>query len=305
MNRTSLLFLGVLLIFVVAYLFVNYSGEPLVDHTAGGSYEEIGKQEETKEGRMIRRYRPNTVLTSTARVPKKASTGMRCEMVDGVQLCGECANDSTCPEGTGCVFSADDRADRCLPSNCKRDDECGMGRMCLLLSKTGDTEVRRCAAVGDKKLNEACLFGSTQGAESCDLGLTCWDGKCRPSCQDASCPKDSFCQPFAERKICVEGCESTGCADGYACENHRCVQGDCVESGCPSGQRCDWFEVGNRKAFRCTTPCDLMKPCGEGQVCNDVGICQAACNPKDPRCPKTEVCAAVDEEKTLFACTPG
>ena len=153
----------------------------------------------------------------------------------------------------------------------------------------------------DGRLDEGSICGDGQG---------CYEGDCRPNCDDdGQCPEgydafcaDGVCVPWCQVNRCEDGftCELEGCIDPCAdvqcagdliCDNGECGSAHCARVGCPPGQRC--------QPEGCVDdPCDGVE-CGEDSFCR-AGECIFTC--AEVSCPAASEC--VDGLCREVGCAP-
>lgn len=98
----------------------------------------------------------------------------------------------------------------------------------------------------------------------CPAGLVCNGAECVPGCLEGGCPTGQSCTVDG---LCVEtDCVNVTCPSGEHCVHGACVD-TCAGVTCPIGQVC--------RAGSCVDPCAGLN-CGTGQVCAS-GKCIPAC----------------------------
>ena len=207
-------------------------------------------------------------------------------------------NPQGCREDADCPGSVCYPVDRCVPSHCECGEagwvcteDCGAG-LCLPPACDGDAD---CAAGA-----EVCVEGQCAPCEQvlplCDM--VCPEGQhnvMRNGCETCACEPDAAC-PGPN----PAGCASTGCPDGFACEQtDACIPSAC---GCDGeGWMCT-ADCGGGECVPVAPGCDNDGACPpnarcEAGRCVEVDACAgpspAGCT-ADADCPEDEVCADVD-----------
>jgi len=88
-------------------------------------------------------------------------------------------------------------------------------------------------------------------------------------------------------------------------------QGDCRDTPCPEGERCNMRMSRGRAVFWCARLCNPLLPdsCSGGEVCGvgnpTISTCFRKCDPMAPEsCGPGWTCSTVSEDMTVFGCTP-
>ncbi|MDC0711547.1 hypothetical protein POL68_23960 [Stigmatella sp. ncwal1] len=248
---------------------------------------------------------------------------MLCSFDGGVLHCGACRSDSDCPAGNGCVANRETRRFECLASECEEDAHCFADLVCRPVT-TGATGpvIRRCVPAGMRHEGEPCdgLFISQEGA--CLEGLSCHRGTCSRPCQlqdAASCPEGHVCEEGLNGPACFLDCRSRGCAKGQQCKQlndaeYQClsnVEGDCPETPCGDGERCNLRLSQDSGVFWCAPLCNPLHEdsCPAGQVCGiggpTISTCYRRCDPMAlDACGEGWECTTVTEDLTQWGCRP-
>jgi hypothetical protein len=251
------------------------------------------------------------------------ASGLRCTQDGGVFQCGACRIDSDCPAGKGCIANRETRRFECMESECEEDAHCFPGLVCRNVSRqsTGPV-IRRCVPVGQRREGESCdlLFVSTAGA--CQEGLVCHRGVCSTPCRledPASCPEAYACEEGSNGAACFPDCRKRGCPGGQRCkrlndQDYQCleqVHGECPETPCGEGERCNQRISRGRGVFWCARLCDPIRAdsCPADQVCGvgggTVSTCYRRCDPMDPdSCGPGGRCTTITEDMTQWGCRP-
>ncbi|WP_224362452.1 hypothetical protein [Hyalangium versicolor] len=251
------------------------------------------------------------------------AAGMRCSVEGGALQCGACRTDGDCPAGSGCVANRETRRFECLASECEEDAHCFQGRVCRPVT-TGATGpvIRRCAPTGTRREGEPCdgLFISPAG--SCQEGLTCHRGVCSTPCrpgEPTSCPTGHVCEEGTNGPACFPDCRARGCPEGQRCKrlddtDYQClaeVKGECPETPCGPGERCNLRLSQGRGVFWCAPLCNPLQAdtCPTGQVCGigspTSSTCYRRCDPLVPdSCGDGWQCTTVSEDMTQWGCSP-
>lgn len=122
--------------------------------------------------------------------------------------------------GTSLVFVlcfAGSLALSCKPKypNCKNDDDCKDGELCV------SNQCQQCREDGDCELGQTCVEGACREAGFCNASSDCAEGQvCR----------DAVCSP------CLDNSE---CADGRVCSAGACIDPECrSDADCPADLSC-------------------------------------------------------------------
>lgn len=252
------------------------------------------------------------------------AAGMHCTLeASGALRCGACRVDGDCPAGQGCAVNRDTRRQECMASDCEEDTHCEPGLACRALTNgaTGRV-VRRCMPEGRRTEGEACDLGYVSEASACGAGLICLAGRCSMRCEPgtaASCPAGHRCEASLEGHACHADCQSLGCPDGQRCKrlndsDFKClasVKGECPETACGEGERCNLRSFRDQGVFWCARRCQpaLAHACPTGQVCGmgsaTESTCFQACDPRRlDACAEGWECATVSEDLTQWGCIP-
>ena len=187
----------------------------------------------------------------------------------GALACGECAEGSTCTDGScveDCVPSQDCGDATCGPvdDGCGGSIECGEcpeGQGCDQGTCVEGCVPATCAegACGDS--DDGC--GGTIACGECAAGSTCTDGMCVEDCVPMSCGERG-CGDMDD------GCGGTtscgDCAEGSTCTEGMCVE-DCVPADGCGDVTCGGMDDGCGGTLVCGE-------CAEGETCTD-GACVA------------------------------
>jgi hypothetical protein len=246
------------------------------------------------------------------------ASGMRCTYDGGVFNCGDCRTDGDCPPGKGCIANRETRRFECMESECEEDVHCFPGFVCRRASR-GDTgtTIRRCIPVGERREGEPCdtLFVSKAGA--CQEGLICHRGVCSVPCRlgdAASCSQGYACEEGSNGAACFPDCHVRGCPGGQRCKDlgdgdFQClkqVQGECPETPCAEGERCNMRLERGRGVFWCARRCDPLRPdsCPADQICGR-GTCYPRCDPMNlDSCGEGQRCTTISEDMMRWGCMP-
>jgi hypothetical protein len=248
------------------------------------------------------------------------ANGMRCTNDGGVLRCGDCWMDSDCPAGRGCVANRETRRFECRESECEEDVHCFPGFVCLRAAG-GDTRpiIRRCTPVGQRREGEPCDIGFVSTAGACQEGLICHRGVCSVPCRledPASCPDGYACEEGSNGVACFRDCRAQGCPGGQRCKSlgegdFECleqVQGECPETPCAEGERCNMRVSRGRGVFWCARLCDPLRAdsCPADQICGRRGgTCYRRCDPMDlDSCGEGQRCSNISDDMTQWGCKP-
>ncbi|PTL75839.1 hypothetical protein DAT35_53225 [Vitiosangium sp. GDMCC 1.1324] len=252
------------------------------------------------------------------------SSGLRCTYDGGSLQCGGCRTDGDCPAGKGCVANRQTRRFECMASECEEDTHCFPGSVCrrVNLGTTGSATIRRCVPEGQRREGEHCDTLPISPAGTCREGLVCVQGVCGVPCRledPSSCPAGSSCQDSLDGPGCYPDCRALGCPEGQSCkrlasEGYQClasVRGDCPESPCGEGERCNMRLFRGHGVFWCARLCNplVADSCPADHVCGagsaTVSTCYRKCDPVEPRsCGEGWSCVSVSEDMTQWGCRP-
>jgi hypothetical protein len=228
--------------------------------------------------------------------------GYACEGYKCVWVGFDCSRDPECPTNwfcsdTGlCVFGCHISDENCANEtpHCSqktgRCEECWSSEHCEWWQECVDS---RCVA---RKDHVECKPGDKKHGKRCREGI--WvDIECKG-------PEDCLGHEYCDNGLCRDrerGCEvPTDCPSGYYCdlsskspELHKCVKQVCrSHDECPTGQGCDYAELGwktrDNEKTKCITwreyICSDEDPCPDGWVCDGAsGKCvEALCGPGRP-----------------------
>jgi hypothetical protein len=251
------------------------------------------------------------------------ANGLRCTSDGGVFHCGDCRLDSDCPAGKGCIVNKETRRFECMDSECEEDAHCFPGFVCRGASRgsTGPI-IRRCMPVGQRREGEPCdsLFVSSAGA--CQEGLICHRAVCSAPCRledAASCPQGYACEAGDDGAACFPDCRVLGCPGGQRCKrlnngDFQCleqVHGECPETPCAVGERCNMRVLRGRGVFWCARLCSPLRAdsCPADQICGvgggEFSTCYPRCDPMDlDSCGEGERCTTISEDMLQWGCMP-
>jgi hypothetical protein len=251
------------------------------------------------------------------------ANGLRCTYDGGVFHCGDCRLDSDCPAGKGCIANRETRRFECMESECEEDAHCFPGFVCRSASRgsTGPI-IRRCMPVGQRREGEPCdsSFVSTAGA--CQEGLICHRAVCSAPCRledAASCPQGYACEEAENGAACFPDCRVRGCPGGQQCKrlnngDVQCleqVHGECPETPCAEGERCNMRVLRGRGVFWCARLCNPLRAdsCPADQICGvgggEFSTCYRRCDPMDlDSCGEGERCTTISEDMLQWGCMP-
>lgn len=250
-------------------------------------------------------------------------SGVRCTVDGGSLRCGGCQTDSDCPAGKGCVTNRETHRLECMESECAQDLDCLPGLVCRPATPgIAGPVIHRCEPAGVRREGEPCdtLFVSRTGA--CEEGLVCHRGVCSTACQpgDAtSCPEGFACEEGLNGAACFPDCRVQGCVEGQTCKRlndteYQClasVHGQCPETPCAEGERCNMRLSRGHGVFWCAQLCNPLQAdsCPTGQVCGvggaTVSTCYRQCDPMAPdSCGEGWQCTSVTEDMMRFGCRP-
>ena len=252
------------------------------------------------------------------------ASSMRCTVdSSGALNCGECRVDGDCPSGQGCAANRLTRRNECMASDCEEDTHCFPGSACRALTNgASGFVVRRCMPEGLRAKGEACDLGYVSAEGSCQEGLVCLLGRCSTRCLSGklqSCPSGYTCEDSLEGPACHANCQTLGCPEGQRCKqlndsDYKClatVRGECPETPCGEGERCNLRSFRSQGVFWCAQRCQpiLGNSCPEGQVCGmgsaTESTCFRACDPqRTDSCAEGWECATVSEDLTQWGCIP-
>jgi MYXO-CTERM domain-containing protein len=171
--------------------------------------------------------------------------------------------------GPECAFhSSDDELDAAAGLN--EDDTA----ICI----DADGDGHRASSCGGSDCDDTNPAVHPGAFERCDATM---DLDCLPM---TACPSGTVCD--GDSGLCVTQCFEGGCADGFTCDEDRCIDSACaaLPSPCPDGTLC--------RDGACVGPCEgVVCPAGErciGGACIDpcVGVL----------CPSNQVCIARDPD---------
>lgn len=212
----------------------------------------------------------------------------------------------------------------CMSSECEEDMHCFPGFVCgqVNAGATGASIIRRCVPVGLRQRGEHCDTLPISPAGSCQEGLVCLGGICGVPCRvedPSSCPTGYSCEDSPNGAGCYPDCRQLGCPDGQRCKlfgdgDAQClasVRGECPESPCAQGERCNSRAFRGHGVFWCARPCNPLRAdsCPAGQVCGmgsaTVSTCYRQCDPREPdSCGEGWRCASVSEDMRQWGCYP-
>lgn len=263
---------------------------------------------------------PTHVETAADGLP---ASGLRCSREGEGFQCGACQTDSDCPVGKGCVANRETRRFECLDSECEGDAHCFPGLVCRRVSRWGSSAViRRCVPVGTRREGETCDTQFVSAAGACQEGLLCHQGRCSLPCQlgeAASCPRGHNCEESDEGAACFPDCRALGCPGGQQCkalgdQEYQCleeVHGECPETPCAQGERCNMRVSRGRGVFWCARLCDPLRAdsCAANEICGIGGgappTCYSRCDPMDPdSCGEGSACTTSAEDMSRWGCIP-
>jgi hypothetical protein len=210
-----------------------------------------------------------------------------------------------------------------MASECDEDVHCFPGSVCRAVT-TGATGVvvRRCTPEGERGEGEPCDFGYVSPGGACREGLVCLSGTCGVRCrldEPLSCPDGHSCEDSLDGPACHADCRKLGCPRGERCKRlgdseYRClarIQGDCPETPCGPGERCNAEVIRAHGVFWCARICNplLADSCPGGQICGmgsaTVSTCFSRCDPLDlDSCGKGWRCTTVSEDLKQWGCMP-
>lgn len=251
------------------------------------------------------------------------ASGLRCTYDGEAFQCGACRTDSDCPVGKGCVANRETRRFECMEPECEEDAHCFPGTVCRRVTReeTGPI-IRRCVPVGARREGESCDILFVSPAGGCQEGLICHRGLCSVPCRRedaASCSEGHVCEEGTDGAACFPDCRARGCPTGQRCkrlqgEDFQCleqVQGECPETPCGAGERCNMRVSRGRGVFWCARLCDPLRAdsCPAGQVCGvgggTISTCYRRCDPMElDSCGEGQRCTTVSEDMTQWGCTP-
>lgn len=251
------------------------------------------------------------------------ASGMLCSRDGGTFQCGACRTDSDCPAGTGCVANRETRRFECMPSECEEDAHCFPGLVCRRVSRWGaGAVIRRCVPVGPRDEGQTCDTQFVSVAGACREGLLCHRGLCSRPCRPedtASCPGGFACEEDEDGAACFPDCRVVGCSGGQQCKRlnngaSEClteVRGDCPETTCGPGERCNMRLARGHGVFWCARVCDPLRAdsCPADQLCGigggTVSTCYPRCDPMDPdSCGEGSKCTTISEDLSQWGCRP-
>ena len=251
------------------------------------------------------------------------ATAMRCSRVGSELVCGDCRTDGDCPAGQGCVANRATRRFECMASECEEDVNCQAGSVCRPAT-TGESGrvIHRCVPEGVRDEGEACDVLPVSPGNACREGLRCVNQVCTTPCSvegSPGCAPGFVCEEGLEGPGCFPDCEQRGCPEGQRCsriqDHHsQCLvatQGDCRETPCAGGERCNMRMSRGRAVFWCARVCNPVLPeaCGTGEVCGvgspTVSTCFRRCDPNDLQaCGAGWSCGTITEDMSVFGCSP-
>jgi hypothetical protein len=249
---------------------------------------------------------------------------LRCTTDGGVLRCGECQTDSDCPAGKGCAANWQTHRLECMESECEQDLDCFPGLVCRpVTTGAAGPVIRRCLAAGERSLGEQCDLLFTSRAGACQEGLVCHRGVCSTPCSSegaANCPEGYSCEEGLSGAACFEDCRVRGCASGQQCKRineteYQCLEGvygQCPETPCGEGERCNARVSQGQGVFWCAQLCNPLQAdsCPKGQICGvgspTVSTCFRRCDPRvmPDTCGEGWQCTSVTEDMTQFGCRP-
>lgn len=204
-----------------------------------------------------------------------------------------CRNGGRCVPPLKCIYDYRVRYARCLTSECWTDQQCNPGYACRDVAFTGPPPfiLKMCVVEGAKKEGELCEALTHDPQESCARGLSCQHLRCGRSCNpgDAStCPVGFKCFTDLNISTCVPDCVETGCPNGERCYQINKIYSvcgvsvgqDCDKNGCPEGQTCEHRPTADehRISTWCRTPCERDQDCPDGTVCTELFGCLRKCS---------------------------
>jgi len=250
------------------------------------------------------------------------ASGLRCSRQGDGFKCGACQTDSDCPAGKGCVANRETRLFECLESECEEDVHCFPGLVCRRASRSTGALIRRCVPVGTRREGEMCDTQFVSVAGACQEGLLCHRGRCSIPCRlgdAASCPPGHACEDDEDGAACFPDCRVLDCPGGQRCkflgdEEYKCleeVHGECPETPCAEGERCNMRVERGRGVFWCARLCDPLRPdsCAANEICGvgggTVNTCYRRCDPMDPdSCGEGGRCSTSSEDMSRWGCVP-
>ena len=155
--------------------------------------------------------------------------------------CAACTAEERC--------DADVCVNRCVGVMCGANETCVRGD-CADCHTLGCPSGELCSA--SMCVTDRCTAGT------CPSTAGCFDGSCRPLCDDRLCPAGRSCD--ASGDCTADVCAGVVCGAGQYCEGGTCRDDLCTRTTCPLGDVCI---VGSG----CTDdPCALVE-CPAGRVC--------------------------------------
>jgi hypothetical protein len=238
--------------------------------------------------------------------------------------CGECATDSDCPAGRGCVINYSKGLFECAESECEEDHHCFPGSVCRVAAGGAPGPViRRCLLVGARSAGEPCSRLPATPEEACGEDLLCVNDLCGHPCVPGSrenCPEGHVCVGSPRGAACLPDCRKLGCPEGKACTQlnggaFQClslVVDECSdEKPCAQGANCITRGRKGRAGRFCSSPCEAWKPssCPDGFVCGVGGptlsTCYRKCDPQNlDTCSAGWLCMTVTEDLQTWGCLP-
>lgn len=250
------------------------------------------------------------------------ASGLHCARDGSGFRCGACQTDSDCPAGKGCVANRETRRFECLDSECEEDAHCFPGLVCRRVSRWSSAPIRRCVPVGLRREGETCDTQFVSVAGACQEGLLCHRGRCSFPCrlgEPESCPRGHLCEESDDGAACFPDCRALGCPGGQRCKSlggqeYQCldeVQGQCPETPCAEGERCNMRVARGRGVFWCARLCDPLRAdsCAAQEICGIGGgaesTCYRRCDPMEPdSCEEGSTCTTSSEDMSRWGCIP-
>jgi hypothetical protein len=205
--------------------------------------------------------------------PKKCET---CTPDKGVHSLCDIENGETCCDGTCC-----DNCSKCLGGNSSNSATC-FPKAWPERCETCDPETGEISACDESKCEECVRTGTREYScqNRCNKTVTgidtscyeCEDGECKFKCKTEECERctgatfneNGRATSFACKQACTGDCA-------------RCVDGNCLRTGCPACHTCNSNGWGYSCDYNCKPKCE---------VCNEDGRCEdpaaEACKDSDP-----------------------
>jgi hypothetical protein len=164
---------------------------------------------------------------------------------------------------------------------CRRDEQCGPGRVCEPKGPGCNTPSVCMPGCRD---DDDCGIGGTCNQPNCFTcpcpGVCTYDDHCK---DDDDCAAGEVCEPSGPNcgaPVCVPGCrDDQDCAIDQQCEERLCVTcpcpGECVDISCASNDDCPEGTVCEPSGPRCGAPicvpgCRDDQDCDNGTRCTQV-----------------------------------